>query len=190
MDLDELVVRINIETGRLEPYTRKIVRRLSDMKDFYYDKEAVQRILAKEDPIIYEVYAWERSTDEGNLSFATTILNPGKIGDEYYMTKGHFHSKRDRAEVYITLSGNGKIVIQDEDGDASVLDLVPNSIIYVPPRHAHRTVNIGNKPLIFIAIYPSDAGHDYDVIAQKGFSKIIVERDGKPTAIDNPNYLK
>ncbi|MCD6514473.1 MAG: glucose-6-phosphate isomerase [Candidatus Asgardarchaeia archaeon] len=190
MNLLNLITHLNKQNGQLEPYTNKTVRKLSDMKNFYYNRNAVEEILAKEDPIIYEVYAVEVSTEEGNLSFATTVLYPGKVGDEYYMTKGHYHSKRNRAEVYLCISGNGRMVLQDENGNVIVTKFDPDDIVYVPPYYAHRTVNVGNKPLIFLAIYPSDAGHDYGTIEEKGFRKIIIEKNGKPAVIDNPRFCK
>ena len=190
MELANIITYLNRKTGILEPYTAKTIRKLSDMKKFYYDQESVNKILAKEDPVIYEVYAVEISKEEGNLSFATTVLYPGKVGDEYYMTKGHFHTKKNRAELYICLSGVGRLIMQDEEGNAIVAKFEPDSIVYVPPYYAHRTVNVGKEPLIFLAIYPSDAGHDYGTIEEKGFSKLIVERNGAPVVIENPNYSK
>ena len=66
----------------------------------------------------------------------------------------------------------------------------PMRIVYVPPYHAHRTINTGNEPFIFLAVYPSDAGHDYGSIAEKGFSKIVVEKDGKVEVMYNPKWLR
>ena len=183
-------IRINLGSGELSRFTKKIVRKLSDMKDFYYDKSAVKEILMRSDPIIYEVYAYETEKQDGNLSFATTILYPGKIGREFYMTKGHFHEKEDRAEVYVGLSGTGLMLIMDKNGETKIVKIEPNSVIYVPPYHAHRAVNIGDKPLIFLAIYPSDAGHNYGDIKLKGFSKIVIQENGEVKIIDNPNYTR
>jgi len=183
-------IKVDLESGKLLNYTKKTVRRLSDMKEFYHDKSAVQAILKESNPIIYEVYAYETERKEGNLSFATTILYPGKIGKEFYMTKGHFHMKRDRSEVYLGLSGEGLMLIMNEEGETKVIKIEPNLVIYVPPHHAHRAVNTGEKPLIFLAIYPSDAGHDYGIIMEKGFSKIIIEDNGAIKIIDNPNFKK
>ena len=61
-------------------------------------------------------------------------------------------------------------------------------VIYVPPGWAHRAINIGSTKLIFLAIYPSDAGHDYGAIKERGFRKIVIERDGKPSIEDNPRW--
>ena len=70
----------------------KVLRKLSDMQDFYADKEAVADILKHRDPIIYRVYACE-AEEGGGLSYAIATINSGDVGGEFYMTKGHFHKK-------------------------------------------------------------------------------------------------
>ena len=47
----------------------------------------------------------------------------------------------------------------------------PGSVHYIPGNVAHRVANTGNEPLIFLASWPSDAGHDYARIRETGFSK-------------------
>ena len=80
-------------------------RYLSQMKNMYQDQEAVEEILKHEDPLIYEFYELGCPERTGDLAFGTTMIHPGKIGNEYYMTKGHFHQIVDTAEVYYTLKG-------------------------------------------------------------------------------------
>jgi glucose-6-phosphate isomerase len=77
------------------------------MKSMYSDTDAVHEILEKEDPLIYEFYELGAPERAGDLAFGTTILYPGRIGQEYYMTKGHFHKHLETAEVYYTLRGGG-----------------------------------------------------------------------------------
>ncbi|MBS7624175.1 MAG: glucose-6-phosphate isomerase family protein [Candidatus Bathyarchaeia archaeon] len=171
----------------LFPHDVKVERRLSDLRKYFYDKRAVESILSRgEDPLIYVVYEIGRER-EGELNVGCTIIYPGKIGDEYYFTKGHFHVK-EAGEVYLGISGEGLILMQDRYGGVFTEEIRPETIVYVPPGLAHRSVNTGKNELIFLAIYPSDAGHDYETVDRIGFAKIVVERDGKPTLIDNPNY--
>jgi hypothetical protein len=47
----------------------------------------------------------------GGLYWGTTFIQPGLVGDEYFMTKGHSHSLPDRAEYYITASGEGALIL-------------------------------------------------------------------------------
>jgi len=50
-------------------------------------------------------------------------------------------------------------------------------MVYVPPYWAHRSINIGDEPLISFCVYPGDAGHNYGDIEQEGFPKRIFERN-------------
>ena len=168
---------------------RLSVTKLSNLIDFVYDKEKAKRILKSgEDPIIYEVVGFETPKVEGNLSAAITILNPGKIGDEYYMTRGHFHQKENTSEIYICLSGRGFLLTQNKKGEVNVQEMARGRVLYVPPAWAHRVINVGSTKLIFLAIYPSDAGHDYGAIKGRGFKKIVIERNGRPSIEDNPRW--
>lgn len=178
------------KTGELFPYSARVERRLADLRDFFSDKRAVENTLSKgENPLIYVVYEIGQEM-EGELNVSCTIIYPGKVGDEYYFTKGHFHTKEAASEVYFGISGEGIILMQDREGRAFAEEIKPETIVYIPPGLAHRSVNTGKTELVFLAIYPSDSGHDYESIRKTGFSKIIVERDGKPVIIDNPNYRR
>lgn len=171
------------DIGKMKPFSEKVERNLSDMKSFYKNQEAVEKRL-KEDPLIYEVYGHENE-GEGNLSFATTIMHPGKIGNEYFMTKGHFHTKKSRSEVYYCLDGEGYLLIEDRKGNSEYRRMFPNSLVYVPPGHAHRSINTGDNNFVFLAVYPSDAGHEYGPIKEQGFSKIFIEKNNELHIVNN-----
>lgn len=177
----------DFETGKLKPEGKVIVRNLSHMKNMYVDQEAVNDRL-EENPLIYEVYNVELPESVEHIQHCTTILYPGKIGNEYFMTKGHYHEVIDRAEIYFCLKGKGQLVMQTKKGDFKVLEMVPGTIAYVAPEWAHRTVNTGDEPFIFFAAYPGDAGHDYGGIETEGFARLSIEEDGKPGMIDNPRF--
>ena len=164
-----------LEGGILETYTNHQIRRLSDMSEMFEDQESVRSILRHNNPVIYEVYEVTNSSGEGDLSFATTHLKPGTIGQEYYMTKGHLHKKRSRAEVYIGVEGRG-VILLEKDGKTHHREIHPRGVVYVPPGWAHRAVNVSPSDLVFLAVYPSDAGHDYEHVARFGFG-VRVLRD-------------
>ena len=105
------------------------------------------------------------------------------------MTKGHFHTVLDTAEVYYTLSGQGYMVMETPEGETDVQELKAGSVLYVPPRWAHRSVNTStDEDLVMFFIYPGNAGHDYGTIETQGFRKLVVEKDGKPAIVDNPRW--
>lgn len=172
----------------ITPYTQKSVRRLSDMRGMYADPAAAEAILGSGDPLIYEVYTVEVSEDVGQLSYCLTVLHPGRVGDEYYMTKGHFHIDDQTAEIYLGLEGEGYLLTETTDSDVQATKMERGTVAYVPPGSAHRTVNTGQGPFVFFAAWPAHAGHDYGSIEEAGFSRLIVERDGQPMLIPNPRY--
>jgi len=181
-------LRLGGATG-ISPYKAKVERRLSDLPEYFLDKKLVQEMLSRgENPVIYEVYELPQPAVSGMLNVGSTIIYPGKIGNEYYFTKGHFHRKESTSEVYIGLEGEGVILIQDRRGKVTSLEIRPDVMVYISPNTAHRSVNTGSDRLVFFAAYPSDAGHDYASIERKGFAKVVVERDGKPVVKDNPSY--
>jgi glucose-6-phosphate isomerase len=171
-------------------YDNHIVRHLDAMKQQYLDQEAVARLEAT-NPLLYEVYELDRPRDAGELLHGVSILYPGKVGSEYFMTKGHFHQVIDTAEVYYCLKGEGVMVMETPEGEWAVEELRPGRVLYVPPRWAHRSVNTSHDvDLITFFIYPGNAGHDYGTIEEKGFRKLVVERDGAPAVIDNPRWAQ
>jgi glucose-6-phosphate isomerase len=182
---------LNLAKGSIETFKKKVEVRLNDLKNFFHDENTVNQILSRgENPVIYQYY--EHSQDEvyGHLNFGVTIINPGKIGNEYYLTRGHYHAKEEAAEVYVGLKGKGIILMQNKEGQTVHLPISKGTVVYVPPFWAHRTVNIRKEALSFFYIYPSDAGHNYDTIRKMGFAKLIVEENRKPKVVDNPRFSK
>ncbi|WP_052891523.1 glucose-6-phosphate isomerase family protein [Thermogemmatispora carboxidivorans] len=180
--MDPFSLTLDITSGQLKPATSHVQRRLSHMRGMYGDAVAEQTLLEQDDPLIYEVFQYDVPNDNGQLLVCTTVLYPGQVGNEYYMTKGHYHVKADAAEVYLVLSGCGKLLMQVDDR-FSVLDIGPGTVAYVPPYWAHRTVNTGRTPCVFLAVYPADAGHDYGRIERDGFLQRVVAHAGEPRLI-------
>lgn len=181
---EDLFVAYSLDSSALG--ARPMVKRhLSDLRGSFADTAAYEAALARGNPLLYEVSAVEPAHGDGQLHYGLGILYPGMIGDEYYLTKGHYHTHRPAAEIYIGLKGEGAMVLEDEaTGETRLVPLRANSAVYVPGHTAHRTVNTGSEPLVYIGVYPSNAGHDYGAIAKKNFRKIVVRRDGAPVLID------
>lgn len=179
---------ISVPDESLSEYDNHIVRRLSAMEGQYLDAQAFQAMLS-DDPVLYEVYEIRRPELAGELMNGITIVHPGKVGEEYFMTKGHFHTVLDTAEVYYCLKGDGAMVMETPEGEWSVEELHPGRVLYVPPRWAHRSVNMDpREDLVMFFIYPANAGHDYGTIEQQGFRKLVLERDSRVQIVDNPRW--
>lgn len=170
-------------------FDNHIRRNLSKMAGQYLDKGAYEAALAENDRLLYEVYELRRPEVAGELLHGISIVHPGKIGDEYHMTKGHFHTVLETGEIYYCLKGHGYMVMETPEGDWAVEELYPGRVLYVLPRWAHRSVNAGSDAdLVTFFVYPGNSGHDYGTIEAQGFRKLVVERDGQPTIIDNPRW--
>lgn len=162
-----------------------VERRLSQLGSCFADAAAYQAALGQDDTLVYRVTAVEPAHGLGDLHYGLGILYPGKVGNEYFLTKGHLHSTREAAEVYIGLSGEGMMLLEDEiTGESRLEPLGAGKVVYVPGHTAHRTMNTGSQPLTYFGIYPANAGHDYGAIAQRNFLKILVEEDGQPRLKD------
>ncbi len=165
----------------------KTTRRIQDLSDFFDDEAARRRM--KPDQILYEVEAYLPVAQglEGGLFFGRTILYPGCVGQEYFMTKGHLHEKADRGEYYWGLEGEGMLILMDAQRSTWAERMFPGSLHYIPAHVVHRSANIGAIPLIFGACWPSDAGHNYDIVQSEGFSARLMDVDGRPQLIDLPH---
>jgi len=183
------MIKLDPRKFLLSPAKRIRAVKLSEMKEFFVDTRAAEKILASgKDPIIYQYYEFAAEESPGHLTIGLTVLHPGRVGREYFMTRGHFHEK-DSAEFYYGLHGEGILLIQSRTGETDYITLKPGVIAYVPPGWGHRTINTGRRKFVFLFAYPSDAGHDYGIVREKGFAKIVVEEKGKPKIVDNPRYL-
>ena len=170
-------------------YDNHIERRLSAMKGQYLDNAAYEAALAQNDELLYEVYEQQRPHVAGELLYGVSIVHPGKVGNEYFMTKGHFHTVLETGEVYYCLKGEGFMVMETPEGEWAVEEVRPGGVLYVPPRWAHRSVNSGSvEDLVTLFVYPGNAGHDYGTIEAQGFRKLVVEQEGQPAIVDNPRW--
>lgn len=164
-----------------------IKRTLSALKGQFYDQDAYSKMLADEDRLIYEVYEIKRPEVAGEILMGISIVHPGKVGKEFFMTKGHFHSVLETSEIYYCLRGEGYMVMETPEGDTSVEALTPGKVLYVPPRWAHRSVCTSRlEDLVTFFAYPANAGHDYGTIEQTGFRKLVVDGPEGPEIVDNP----
>ena len=72
-------------SGKVKPTQRRV----SDMVAQFANEAAARAMVEGGDPLLYEFYGLDLPEDDsGVLQFGTTILYPGKVGEEYFMTKG------------------------------------------------------------------------------------------------------
>lgn len=152
------------------------VTRCGSLSGVFHDRLCWQAV-SPENPI-YEVEMLDSPQREGELYVGVTRLNPGRVGDEFYMTRGHFHRRREQGEVYFGLRGSGLLLLQNEQGEARLEQVMPGSLHIIPGFTAHRLINTGSEMLSALAVWPTAAGHDYASLSG-GFRLRVVEQDGK-----------
>lgn len=182
------VVDLDLNTGlSMKLDTGK--RMLSQMKGMFADEEAFNKLLEEGDRVIYEFHGMPVPHYAGDLAFGCSIVYPGKVGEEYNFTKGHFHVPLDTCEVYYCLKGHGYMLCENPEGDWEAFEMLPGQAVYVPKNYAHRSINVSpNETLVTYYVFRGDADHDYGTIETKGYRKLLVDRKGVPTIIDNPNW--
>lgn len=165
-------------------------RRLSQLPGCFADTGAYNATLEHEDPLVYSVSTLEPANGAGDLHIGLGKIMPGRVGSEYFLTRGHLHAWREAAEIYIGLSGEGLMLLETEGGEARSIPLTANSIVYVPGHTAHRTVNVGSSPLTYLGIYPALAGHDYAALASNNFRQVVLELGGQAVVMNRQEWLE
>lgn len=179
-------VDLNLENFTItgEPVINQI-RKLKDIHEIFGDEKACSEM--EQEQLVYTVQSWLPVADgtPGGLFFGASTIYPGKVGDEYFMTKGHFHAQSDRAEFYWGVQGQGILILMDLERNTWAEEVYPGSLHYIGGDVAHRLSNCGASNLIVGACWPSDAGHDYAKIAGNGFSARLREIDGKAVLVED-----
>jgi glucose-6-phosphate isomerase, archaeal len=171
-----LATSLHMVNGDMDPHALVVERRLSHMTEAYADSAAVAA--ATDDPVIYRAFEADVPHEASQLVYRTTIIEPGRVGAEFYMTKGHHHVV-DSAEFYLGMSGTGVIVMQTRTGEVRVEEMPPGRAVHVPPGWAHRSVNVAAEPFVFLAVFFGNAGHDYASIERDGFAvRVLAAAEG------------
>ena len=179
------MVRLDWASGVLESTAEvsESLKTLAQMEGMFANTNALRGM----DPntVVYRVQAWCPVPEgtEGALFWGNTVVEPGRVDAEYFMTHGHFHLKRDRTEYYATVEGEGALILMDENRKTWMEPMSFGSLHFIPPNVGHRVANVGSIPLRFVACWPSDAGHDYDSIRKYGFGARLLNINGTPTLV-------
>jgi glucose-6-phosphate isomerase len=171
--------QFNLAEGIMQEPDTRIRRMTSEMRGYYADDDALEELIRKGDPIHYEVFEKDIPEAYGHLRVCISKVFPGTVGDEFFMTKGHYHTVVETAELYFTLRGEGYMLMKTSAGQSVAERMVPGRMVYVPPCWAHRSINTGDEALISLCVYPGEAGHNYGDIEKEGFPQRINSRNGK-----------
>ena len=127
------------ENGKLLNANGRYQKHFRDLEGLYEDEESFSRMLPEwSEKVVYQVEDHRASEQPGDLIYGTTVMMPGKVGNEFFMTRGHQHQKAECAETYFGLSGEGILLLESPDGDVEVREIRAGIMVYVPPYWIHR----------------------------------------------------
>jgi glucose-6-phosphate isomerase len=174
-----------LATGVFDGRPPLAIRTISELGSIFANREAVLAIAPE--TVVYEIHGEPTAVDEpARLLYATTILFQGRVDNEFFMTRGHFHTKPERGEFMVTLSGQGALILMDRARDTWSEPMSKGSVHNIDGHLAHRVANTGEVPLVFLVVWMSDCGHDYESISATGFGKILIAGANGP-ALTSPS---
>lgn len=177
MKISEAKVRFSAD-GLLQGESVAVsVKRYRDAKLFYQKEDDS----LSDDTVMYEVYQYapEADMDPGHLNWGLTVMQPVTAGGECNMTRGHFHQDTRCAEIYCGVSGQGLLLLMDEQGKTWAEQVEPGTVHYIQGRLAHRLVNTGDDVFKVAACWPEAAGHDYERIEKLPFAFRIFKKENR-----------
>ncbi|NLC76057.1 MAG: glucose-6-phosphate isomerase [Clostridia bacterium] len=140
--------------------------------------------------------------EETNLRYDLTVILPGRIGQEYYKTVGHFHSLKPNSnetytEYYEVLDGEALFLLQKnnrsgEPDQVMVIAAQKGDLVFIPPGFGHVTINPGEEPLVTANLVSNNLSPLYEPFADKhgaAYYYILTEND-KADFVKNPHYIQ
>lgn len=176
--ISPLAIRFDAQAGTLSPEGPTLVRRMSDLEGLFADQAAWQRAIDDGDPVVYSVASSPVPEKDRELPQSITTIEAGMTAGEFWMTKGHQHPNA-QGEIYLGVAGTGGLLIFDGK-ETSWVDMAPGVIGYIPPGWAHRSINVGDGPYKFLAVYPGGAGHDYGWVLEHGMGRRVYSSGSGP----------
>ena len=118
---------------------KHVVVNVQDKKPDEDPRSLRARVLDRDNDILRDTYFLisNKNSPSRNLTMGYTTIYPTGT------TTGHAHD--DMEEVYFVISGEGFMVIGDEQ-----FEIKPGDGLYVPPGMFHTTLQKGNQPLVVL----------------------------------------
>jgi glucose-6-phosphate isomerase, archaeal len=182
---------LNTESLEIQPNTGGYIKYIRELGNIYADREQFQQLLERRGgEIAYRVNELRFGERESDLITGISVLNPGKVGSEFFMTRGHLHQRADRPETYYCLAGRGILLMENLEGKVETAEMRPGTLVYVPPFWVHRSVNVGSEIFATLFFYPADAGQNFEIVRKAGgFNSLVIDDDYAGwRLIPNPRY--
>ena len=84
-------------------------------------------------------------------------MQPGRIGDEYFLTRGHIHATGNRPEIYYGEAGQGLMLMESPEGETRIIEIqtkghVLRAPVLDPQSNQRRPRRIGDDVYVSRAI--------------------------------------
>ena len=168
--------QVDLDSGSMTNGTGRYTKRFRDLEGLYADPATFAGMQAEwADRVVYNVGEFRPREVAGDVIFGVTRMVPGKVGDEFFLTRGHIHRNADRPELYYGQKDRGVMLLESPEGEVRAMPIGPMTACYVPPFWIHRSVNVGE---------------DYGIIERSGGMRVRIVDDGKGgwTQSDNPAW--
>jgi glucose-6-phosphate isomerase len=172
------LMHLDFSTGSFLGEPPQSVKTLGELASLFRDRMMAERMDAS--TVVYEIHGCPAEAEgRPRLLYATTVLHPGIVSGEFFMTRGHFHTNPERGEFMMTCEGEGVLLLMDRERNTWSERMEKGSVHDIDGRYAHRVVNTGSESLVFLVVWMSDCGHEYDSIMESGFGKAVVAEGGR-----------
>lgn len=129
-----------------------------------------------------------------------TVISPGRLGDEYTLTFGHYHGV-DVPEKYYVAQGKGVLQLQKKHignnvwmpevvDEALLIKAETGDEVVITPEYGHSWSNVGKNELVLFDNWSSPhCPTDYEAIEKlHGLAYYLIEDNGETKTVPNPNY--
>jgi oxalate decarboxylase/phosphoglucose isomerase-like protein (cupin superfamily) len=190
MKIEKIGIKKIIGKKRIKVIFNKKVdfweRRLTELlKDHVILTE--EESVHKKDTLVYTVFHLDEKID---ICCDATLLKFGKFPfkkrGELFSTYGHLH-ERGFGECYLCLKNRVFLILTDKENfDTKIVKMKEGDVVFIDPKYMHR-LTIKDADALVLGFVPKEAGHDYDVIKNKGFPYHIFS-NGKIEFVCNEKY--
>lgn len=190
MFTNEILNQIDLESGTLAGVSPDVFK-LSDLSGCYSDRIGYRQLCRSENPEVYRLSVVETSGEDGNINYLAGMLQPGRVGAEYFFSRGHIHRSLETPETYYCLKGGGLMLLQNErTGDCRLSEFSSGSIFYIPDFTAHRVINVGSKPLLFLGRYGAEPRGERARFHEKRFQSIVAATPHGPELMSRRQFRR
>ncbi|MEM5815288.1 MAG: glucose-6-phosphate isomerase family protein [Candidatus Aenigmatarchaeota archaeon] len=152
------------------------------------------------DRTVYTVYnlwsgikKYKLIKEKTKLNFDLTLLKNGVFSlekdGELFLTYGHAHEKR-RGEFYQVIKNDCIILLANlEKREAFFAELKEGDTIFIHPNYIHRLISTG-KDCLVLGIVPEDAGHNYEIVKNRGFPFHFFKQENWIKIVENKKFEK